>query len=543
MRLDYHATTGAFSIRVPRAESILIQDLMESHGLDFSTRASTPSEAVLLTHDPYAAVAFWQHATPEAQAQLIGLNREIDLSWATESQGHIKCPANQELSPFQIAGVEYALRRKNTLVGDVPGLGKTMQAICFCNEVDARRILVVCPANIRLQWCRKIREWSTMVWPYHVYPVLAGRHGVHPTAAWTVVSYDLARTPAIHAALARGSYDVLILDEGHYLKTVDARRTRAIFGGGRRDGPPSLASRSGAILALTGTPLPNRPREAFTLARGLCPDAIDFMGEDAFRQRFNPAIAREDENTGKVWVDERTGRHGELQARLRVNFMVRREKHGPHGVMNQLKLPLFDIVHVEEDGPVKQALNAERMLDIDPEFLPGPSEPDFGAIATVRRMMGVAIAPHAADYVEMCLLGGEDKVVVFGHHIEVLNIIQARLQEYGVVRIDGSTSPARRQAIIDQFCNDPSKRVCLGNLISMGTGTDGLQHVASHAIFAEPDWTPGVNIQGVDRLDRHGQTEAVQADFLVAPGSFSEKILRRSLEKAATIEKALDKRF
>jgi len=143
----------------------------------------------------------------------------------------------------------------------------------------------------------------------------------------------------------------------------------------------------------------------------------------------------------------------------------------------------------------------------------------------------------------MCLLGGEDKVVVFGHHIEVLNIIQARLQEYGVVRIDGSTSPARRQAIIDQFCNDPSKRVCLGNLISMGTGTDGLQHVASHAIFAEPDWTPGVNIQGVDRLDRHGQTEAVQADFLVAPGSFSEKILRRSLEKAATIEKALDKRF
>jgi SNF2 family DNA or RNA helicase len=318
-----------------------------------------------------------------------------------------------------------------------------------------------------------------------------------------------------------------------------------VFGGGVAPQFPALATRCAHILALTGTPLPNRPREAYTLCRGLCLDAVDFMSEDTVRERFNPSIKRETPD-GKVYIDERTGRHGELQSRLRANFMVRRDKHGDRGVGYQLgdiQMPAYDIIQIEEDGPIKQALKAEKMLDIDPAHLPGPDEPGFGAIATVRRQMGVAIAPHAAEYVEMCLLGGEEKMVVFGHHIEVLDIIEARLGRYGVVRIDGRTRAQNKQAKVDQFRQDPRLRICLGNLISMGTGTDGLQDVASHAVFAEADWTPGVNQQGVDRLDRGGQRAKVQADFLVAPNSFAERILSTALVKLSTTTKALDARI
>lgn len=544
LRLDFNPANRTFILKVPRTpDAPKPHELVRDHGLDFSTSASTPGEAVLFTREPYAAVPFWEYASPAAQQQLIVLQTEIELSWQKEGTGHIDCPADEQLAPFQVAGVQYAKRRQNTLIGDVPGLGKTAQAICFANEIRAETVLVICPANIRLQWAKQIRRWSTMRWPYIVYPILHGRHGVHPTANWIVVSYDLARTAPIGKALAKRDYDLLILDEAHYLKEFDAQRTRAVFGGGAERHFEALATKADAIVALTGTPLPNRPRECYTVTRGLCWDAIDFSSEDKFRERFNPS-RRGVTDEGKVYVDERSGRHGELQARLRTNFMVRRLKHGPQGVGYQLKmmnLPNYDIVHVEETSAVKQALKAESLLEIDPEDMEGADAEALGHIAVVRRMMGEAIAPLAAEYVDMCLRGGEDKIVVFAHHIEVLNILEKALRKWGTIRIDGRDSATSKQAKVDQFIKDPTKQVAIGNMLSMGTGTDGLQEVCWHAIFAEADWTPGVNQQAVDRLDRGGQSEQVQADFLVAPGSFSERVLASALRKLQTTHKALDR--
>lgn len=845
MKLDYVPATEAYTLRVPRSEGVDVKQLMLDHGLDLSTTASTPDTALLFTKEPYCAATFRDHATPAARTRLGAIIREIDTSWASTGTAHIACPADQELWPFQIADVEYALRRQNTLVADQPGLGKTPVAICYANEIKAKRVLVICPANIRLQWCKRIREWTTLRWPYIVYPILHGRHGVHPSAQWTVVSYDLARTEHIGKALARGLYDLVIFDEAHYLKTIDSARTHAAFGdlatGWMRKAVrneagdildydrwfPGLATRCGAILALTGTPLPNRPREAYTLARNLCLgaetpiltsngvkriievtqddllwdgvewvshdglisqgykstsvflsvemtgdhkilsgpqwhpwsrvtqdgiilsraletgmesirslathlgravlasssnvpvarrliglcstilgtgalsgagnattnffrltrssgtdmerlsltafsegvcstksrpslgavttqmtgatntmvleelaygplgekiergfsntsqrspggaipnststgrtttedmnqatsdlspeastcktddlsshysnasqnlkpvydivnagprhrftiltrggpmvvsncwDSIDWMSEDSFSERFNPSMTVETVNrlTGKTsfYIDERTGRHAELQNRLRANFMVR---HLKRDVMPQLKLPILDIVLVEESGAVKQALKAESMLDIDPEQLQGADAEVLGHIAAVRRLMGIAKAPLVAEYAEMVLDGGEEKIVVFAHHIAVMDILQERLSKYGVLRIDGSVTPAHKQRLVDLYLSDRSKRVLLGNMQSVGVGTDGLQEVASHAIFGECSWVPGENIQCIDRLDRGGQTRTVQADFLVAPGSLDEKILSSALKKNQTIHRALDK--
>ncbi len=535
--LEFYPKTGNFGLRVSK-RGVDTSALMREHGFNLDTRRTTLDEAVLWTDTPYAAVPFFDHATPEAAAQLMGLQAEIERSWAKESQAHIACPPDQELAPFQKAGVAYALGRRNTLIGDQPGLGKTMQAVCFANEIGAKRVLVLVPAAIRLQWVARIRTWTTMRWPFTVYPILSSKHGVHPDAQWTVVSYDLARTPAIWRALVEcRPYDLLIIDEGHNLKSVEAQRTRAVFG--RLDGEDPLiplASRAAAILDLTGTPLPNRPREAYTAARGLCFEAIDFMSEDLFRERFNPSEQGETEG-GDIYVREEAGRHSELQSRLRGNFMVRRLKRD---VQPQLKLPRIEIVHVEENGDVRAALAAERLLDIDPTKLPGPLDPIGGQIATVRRMMGRAVAPLAAAYVEMLLDGGEERVFLAAYHTEVMDALEERLRRYHPLRIDGSTSPNRRQKIVDDFGG--SHRLLIGQILAVGIGTDGLQHSCSRGVCCEPDWTPGNNEQLINRLDRMGQKEKVLFSFLVAPGSFAERILGRSLEKAEDIDKTLDRR-
>lgn len=544
MILDYILQTDCFTLRVPTSNYELCKSIQDEHGWDVSAPQSTPVTKCFYTRVEYAAAAFASHATETARAKMAATLAAIATSWAPDSNANIKVPYGQALWPFQKASVAYALRRQHTLIADQPGLGKTPQAIAFANEIGAKRVLVLCPASIRKQWMKRIWEWSTM-WPRpHVHLMLNGRRGVHPTAPWTVCSYDLTRSEPIARALAEGRYDLLVLDEAHFLKTGDAGRTRAVFGGGLN--PPDyspLAECSERILALTGTPLPNRPREAYTIARNLCFDAIDWMSEDTFKERFNPSARIEGVNkrTGQSYVyhDERTGRHAELQNRLRANFMVR---HLKKEVMHQLPEVVHDIVHVDETAAVKQALQAESMLDIDPEKFDGLHVAVIGDLPRVRHMMGVAIAPQAAEYAETILEGGEEKLVIFAHHKAVLSILLEKLNKYGCVRIDGDCSATRKQFLVDEFITNPDIRVCIGSLLSIGTGTDGLQNVCRHAIFAECDWVYGNNQQGIDRLHRGGQNRGVLAEFIVAPGSLLEKILGKALQKGVVVDAALDKR-
>jgi SWI/SNF-related matrix-associated actin-dependent regulator 1 of chromatin subfamily A len=513
---------------------------MREHGLNYSKPASTPHEAVLFTDEPYAAVAFREHATPEAKARLQGIIAAIDESWRSESKAHIRCPADMELWPFQKAGVEYIMRRGGGLIGDQPGLGKTAQAICIANEMRAKRVLVICPASIRLQWVKAIQAWTTMPWPFTIHPIMSARNGTHPTAQWTVTSYDLAATEAIGCGLTSQTYDLMIIDEAHYLKEPTTRRTRAIWGGGKDRAFHPIASRCGAIVALTGTPLPNRPREAFTLAKGLCHEAIDWMSEHAFERKYNPRKVLRSRTGIPFAVDERTGHSHELQARLRTHFMVRREKLT---VMPQLGYPAYDIIEVDKTGPVKRALEAEAMLQIDPESFQGADGKIDGHVSVVRHMMGVAIAPQVAEYVADLMDGGDEKITLFAHHIDVLDILEAKLAKYGTVRIDGSTGAKTKQERIDAFRTNPDAQIMLGNMLAMGTGTDGLQDVSSLVILAEPDWVPGNNQQAVDRLHRGGQTRKVRVNIIVAPGSIAERVLASALRKLRTIHNSLDARL
>lgn len=542
MIMDWIAKTQTFTLTVPR-QGCDAHALMTEHGLDLSLPASSAEQMVFFTREPYAALTFWETATTAARGVLEPLRRQVEASWAPSSDRHISCPPDQELWPFQKASIDYALSRTHCLIGDEPGLGKTPIAICYANEIEAERVLVICPAAIRLQWARRIGEWSTRGgWRRLVHPITHGRKGVHPKADWTIISYDLARTPPLGKALARQRYDLIVLDEAHYLKTITSRRTRAIFGGGEGREFAPLIETASRCLALTGTPLPNRPREAYTLARSLCFDSIDWLSEDKFNDRFNPTAKIEGigrDGRPFVRIDERTGRHAELQNRLRANFMVR---HLKREVMPQLHMPIYDLVQLEPTRAIKAALAAESLLDIDPENLEGADMAILGHVSVVRREMGIAMAPSVADYVEVLLSGGEKKLVLFAWHIEVLNILQERLAKHGVVRIDGSTSPPARERLVRRFIEEPSVDICLGNMLALGVGTDGLQLVSNHALIAEPDWVPGNNVQAFDRLDRGGQQRTVQGDIFVVPGSFAEKVLASALRKHQVTHKSLDNR-
>jgi len=537
---------------------------MTEYGLHHSEPASTWATQCLFTAIPYAAVSFAQWATPAAMAELGWIAEEVAASRKPSSDAHFAVPRDlldqgTDLWGYQKADLEYMLKRERVLDADEPGLGKTPTAIVYANEIQAQRTLVIVPANIRFQWIRKILEWSTLGETYPadsslVYAVTSAKGGIHPDAAWTVISYDLARKPGVIDALRQTKYDLLICDEAHNLKTIGSKRTRAVFGGGVDPlYHEALADQAKRVVLLSGTPLPNRPREAYIPARHLDFASIDFMSEDRFNERFNPIerlevmknVVGEDGMTRQVPViinNEKSGRHDELQNRMRAHFMCR---HLKREVLTQLHYPVYELIRVDETAAIKRALKAESLLNIDPELVEiGHIDPgEMGHIAEARRIMGEAMAPQVAEYIKTLLDGGEEKITLFYHHISVGNVLLDLLQGYGVCRVDGRTGAVAKDALVQEFISNPAKRVMMGNLMSLGTGTDGLQHVCFHAVICEASWVPGENLQAFDRLDRGGQLQLVQGDIMVAPNSLSEKILASALRKLRNTHSALDRRI
>ncbi len=533
MKLDLHAKKY-FTLHIPSGEADP-KKLVAVHGLQPSATASRPGEAVLFTTEPYAAAPFFDIATPVAADALAPIYQRVMQSWGYGVE-KFPVPDGCELWPFQCGSVRYVLdafeRGHGALVGDEPGLGKTEIALVVANAIGAQRVLVICPASIRRQWVDRARLWSTIPRPRFSI-VVSGRHGIAPSSThhFTVVSYDLARNNRIYAAILAQQYDLLILDESHYVKTSTTGRALAIFGEG------GIATRAKHVLALSGTPEPNRATELFSVTKGLCWDAIDWMSEHAFGTRFNEKIATVTAD-GRPVVYNMIQRLPELRSRLRGNFMVR---HLKRQVMSQLKMPIYDLVRVMETASVKAALKAEALSGIDPETLKSSDGLLFdGSVSTIRKEMGIAMAPQVADYAAMVLDGGEPKIVLFGWHIEVLDIYQKKLAKYGCVRIDGRTSAARKTQAVNDFIRDPGFRVIIGNVLTLGTGVDGLQQVCSHVMIGEPDWVPLQMVQCIDRLDRGGQTRTVQADIFVAPKSIAEKVLATALRKLQNINETLD---
>lgn len=528
----------SFVLQVPVSDKKEIANLMAYRGLTFSTSASSRHEAVLFSLNPYSLADLADENLPTLGAY----RKQIEKSRALNGFGTRKLPPGKELWEYQCATLDYLLSRGGGINGDQPGLGKTPTSIAYCNEREATRVLVIVPASVRLQWEEQIKNWSTIP-AVKVSTMLKVKDGIHPTAHYQIISYDAARNPAIIRAISKYQWDVMICDEAHKMKNIDALTTRAIMGNSRGEyqhGEHKMKAISGYCrehLALTGTLLLNRPSEAYVLFRFFDWEAIDFLSWEKFKERYN---RQADLKTieGKRFKLESTSLELELQNRLRVNVMARHEKKD---VLTFMKPPRYAIVRCQENGAVRSALDVEGMLGLSLDEIQTTKDFEIlGHIAEARRLMGVALAPQIADYASDFLEGSDEKLVIFGWHIEVLDILENELSRFGTVRIDGRKSMNARQKAVDDFVNKSNVRVFIGNIQAAGTGLDGLQKAASRCYLAEPDWVPAQNEQAVSRLDRFGQENVVTAEIFVAPGSISEKILVRAVEKMNTIYKVLD---
>jgi len=485
--------------------------------------------------NPYAVLPLFDAADPATAGRLVELFLEYSSSFATESARQFPAPEGLEYSPYQRAAIEYALPRQHVLFGDEPGLGKTVEGLGLVNAAGADKVLVLCPAAVRLQWAKETHKWCPQF--RFVHTILKSKDGFAPTAEVTICSYDLARTPIFHKLFSGVKWDIVILDEAHYLKNHEAKRTSAILGD-YAGNTTAIIGQANRVVAMTGTPLPNRPRECYTLARALDHSSISSMSWDAFLRRFNPAA--EMPNGYRL---ELTGHLLELQARLRSHFMVRRAKSA---VLKDLPEKQYEITLVEPTGEIRKVLKAEKLLDLDPDdpatFLDSEGKID-GAVSTVRREMGIAMIPRIVEHTKYVIESGVEKVFLVLYHTEVINTVAEKLKSFKPVVIQGGVNHGAREIRKQTFISDPECRVFIGQITASGIGIDGLQQVCDRVVLGEPDWVHGNNEQAIDRLHRRGQKGSVLAQFLVAPDSLGEKIVGNAIRKGRGVNKALDARF
>jgi SWI/SNF-related matrix-associated actin-dependent regulator 1 of chromatin subfamily A len=440
----------------------------------------------------------------------------VSLSYADDAE--LELELGGELHPFQRAGVRYALARRRTFIADEQGLGKTVQALAALEADDAFPAVVVCPASMKLTWEREAGIWL----PGRSVAVLEGR----TESAWSeaaeqaeivVLNYDILEA---HLQRLLDRYPrALVLDESHYVKNPRAGRTKAALE--LAAGMPDDALR----LALTGTPILNRPEELIAQLRVLG-RLRDFGSGARLSRRFRSA-----------------GSDDRLHWNLRAVCYVRRTKQQ---VLPQLPSKRQDTVPVLLSNENEYRLAEQDVVawlqtlpldlgTLDAKIAAALRAEQLVRLNNLRQLAAAGKLPTALAWIADFLESGEP-LVVFAEHIATQKAVLARFPD--AVHILGADSSMARQKAVDAFQDEdgPQLIVC-----SMRAASQGITLTrASNVAFLELDWTPARHDQAEDRLHRIGQESAVTAWYLLAPDTIDETMAELLQRKRSLIDAVTD---
>lgn len=421
-----------------------------------------------------------------------------------------------ELFEYQNAGVDEMMFRRNVLLADEQGLGKTLQVITYASIIpQLTKTIIICPASLKLNWAREFKKWADM----DTFVVRTGKDRFPKDASTIIVNYDLLKSKIINDQLIAFKATLLVCDEAHYLKNAKTQRTKAVG---------KLARVVPKKIFLTGTPLLNRPVELYPLIKMLAPHALTpYQDYRNYAYRFCNAY-------NSRWGLDVSGNSNveELGVRLRATCMVRRLKKD---VMKQLPDKTIQLIPFELCKKTEKIIEREEWFSIE-DLKKYPERGSMGELAQIRHELAVAKIDESARYITD-LLHSIDKVVIFAHHYDVINGIKDKLQEFNPVVITGKHAMKNRQQAVDDFQTKKDVRVFIGQLQAAGTGIT--LTAASTVVFAETSWVPGEINQAIDRCHRIGQKDNVTAKFLVVEKSLDETMLKTIFDKNKVINKLL----
>lgn len=425
-----------------------------------------------------------------------------------------------ELFPFQKKGVSFIEAKDGrALLADSMGLGKTCQSLAWLQlHSEKRPVIIVVPASLKLNWEREIKMWMN---PIPNIQILFGTKPNQIIGDIIIINYDIL--PAWLEKLQEIKASVLILDEIHYLKNSKAKRTKA---------GKALGKNIPHILGLSGTPIVNRPIEAFNALKLIDDTVVPSFWK--YAQRYCGA-----RHNGFGWDFSGASHTEELHQKLVQTVMLRRLKKD---VLSNLPEKIYSYLPMELDNR-KEYITAENNFiqwvkeNRGEEAAQKASNAEaFAQIEALKQLSIKGKMKQAIDWVKD-FIEVDGKLVVFATHKSTIDSLMAEFKDIAV-KIDGSVTGIDRDKAVQEFQNNNKIRLFIGNIKAAGVGIS--LTASSSVAFLELPWSPGDAEQASDRVHRIGQKDSVTVYYLLAQNSIEEKIAKMLDRKKKVLDSILD---
>ena len=382
--------------------------------------------------------------------------------------------------------IKSLVENKKFILADDMGLGKTTSTIIAALETGAKKVLIICPASLKINWQREIENYSNK--PTSIIEGKKWEDG-----DFIIINYDIIKNfhdekKKSDSVLLKTKFDLVIIDEAHYIQNKQAQRTKLIN---------DFVSNVDRLWLLTGTPITSRPINYFNLLNLIeCPVAKNWM---AYVKRYCNGFQFQ-AGRRKIWNVSGASNLEELRDRT-APLVLRRLKE------NVLDLPdkIITPVYLRLKSKEYEALMGEYYDWYDKNGESDSLTLQFTKLTKVRQVIA---EEKVASTIEICenIVEQGKKVIVFTNFTKTLEMI---LEHFGkkAVRLDGQMSQKERQMSVDRFQNEEDVMVFVGNIKAAGVG---ITLTAGEAVVMNDlSFLPSDHSQAEDRSYRYGQKNNV----------------------------------
>jgi SWI/SNF-related matrix-associated actin-dependent regulator 1 of chromatin subfamily A len=388
----------------------------------------------------------------------------------------------------QKEAIEKLVGSRRFILADDMGLGKTTSTIIAALETGAKKILIICPASLKINWEREIANYSDR--PCYI----AEGKKFSTEADFVIVNYDILKNfhdpkDKENSLLVQSNFELVILDEAHMVSNAQAQRTKIIN---------DFVKNIKRVWLLTGTPMTSRPINYYNLLNIIeSPVAQNWM---AYAIRYCQGFQF---RAGKRKVWNVTGASNLEELRDRTSKQI----------LRRLKEEVLDLPD-KIITPVYLRTSSKEYKDLMGEYydwLKNKTEESssltiqFSKLMKVRKVIANEKVKETIEFAQNIVDQGK-KVIIFTNFTDTLQLIHTHFGKESVY-LDGSCNKVQRQYAVDQFQENEKIKVFVGNLKAAGVGLT--LTAAEVVIMNDLSFVPAEHAQAEDRAYRYGQKNNV----------------------------------
>jgi SWI/SNF-related matrix-associated actin-dependent regulator 1 of chromatin subfamily A len=430
------------------------------------------------------------------------LNRVIDYSPYS----------NRPPMEHQKVAIEKLLANNKFILADDMGLGKTTAAVIASMESGAKKVLIVCPASLKINWDREIKNYTDR----RVLIVEGRKWG--STFDYYIINYDILKNYHTteksedsddYKLLVNEKFDLAIVDEAHYVSNATANRTRLLN---------DVLETIPRVWLLTGTPMTSRPINYFNLLKIV--DSPLTLNWQSYVRRYCKGYQFSVGNR-KVWNTSGASNLDELRERTK-SYVLRRMKTDildlPEKIVTPVFVELSSKMYDEELEEFTRISNDKKNDETITVTL--------NRLMKIRQLIAYEKIPYTCEIIDKCLDQGK-KVIVFTNFTMSLDMLHEKYKKNSVI-LNGSMSKEKKQESVDRFQNEDKIKIFISNIVAGGVGIT--LTAGEVVVMNDLSFVPAHHSQAEDRAYRYGQKNSVLVYYPVFENTV-EKIIYNILQK------------